>query len=141
MGASVVYFRDASFFLWFVLSSLPLSFLATLRLHAGNMKRIPFDAMAGTNTIARELGFRWSKLAHAFLLFAPFLTICFLTLFQITGKSSLICFLSLPFAVLSLKSLLTANGPLDPACVEMRMHAARLHFVFGFLYCISFLIP
>lgn len=141
MGASVVYFRDATYFLWFALVSLPLSFLATLRLHSGNMKRIPFDAMAGSNTIARKFGFRWSKFSAAFLFFAPFLLVCLLVLFHVAGRASLLSLLALPIALLSTPVLLAAKGPLDPACAEIRISAARLHFAFGLVYCISFLVP
>lgn len=138
MGASVVYFRDASYFLWFALASLPLAFLATLRLHSGNMKRIPFDVMAGTDTIARKLGFSLSKVAHGFLLFAPFLTAGSLAMFQVTGKGVLLSFLALPFALTALHPLFLAKGPLDPACAGIRSSSARLHFAFGLIYCISF---
>lgn len=141
MGASLVYFRDPGYFLWFALVSLPLSFLATLRLHGGNMRSIPFDTMAGTYTIARAVGFSWSKIAWIFLLFAPFFVSGALVLFQITARSTLFSWLSLPFAFLALPSVLKANGPLDPACTEIRRSAVRLHFAFGLIYCISFLFP
>lgn len=141
MGASLVYFRDPGYFLWFALVSLPLSFLATLRLHSGNMRNIPFDTMAGTYTIARAVGFRWSKFAWVFLLFSPFFVSGALVLFGITEKSTLFSWLALPLAFLALPSVLKANGPLDPACAEIRRSAVRLHFAFGLIYCISFLIP
>lgn len=141
MGASLVYFRDPGYFLWFALVSLPLSFLATLRLHSGNMRRIPFDTMAGTYTIARAAGFRWSKFAWIFLLFAPFFVSGALILFQIAGKGALFSWLALPLAFLALPSVIKANGPLDPSCAEIRRSAVRLHFAFGLIYCISFLFP
>ncbi len=139
LGASLVLFRDASFFVWFALVSLPLSFLAVLRLHSGNMQRIPFDSMAGVSTIARSYGFRWSKWAYGFLLFAPFLSTGILISAGLVGRSALAAWVTLPLALYALRALRLATGPLDPACRELRLNAARLHFSFGLVYSLSHL--
>lgn len=139
IGASLLYFRDSSYFPFFACVSVPLAILATLRLHAGNMQRIPFDAMAKTNTIARLSGFYWSKYLYAFGLFAPFLCTLLLVYFRLASMFALATFFALPFAIYALKPLWLAKGPLDPHCLELRKFASRVHLVFGLIYVCSFL--
>jgi 1,4-dihydroxy-2-naphthoate polyprenyltransferase len=139
LGASLIFFRDDSRFAFFALASIPLAFLAILRLHGGNMQRIPFDSMAGVFTIARHLGFFWSKLAFGFLLFAPFLSAMLLWAYGLVPHASVACGASLPFVLFSYMALKEAHGPLDPACNEFRRQASRLHLSFGLIYCMSFL--
>jgi 1,4-dihydroxy-2-naphthoate octaprenyltransferase len=140
MGASLILFRDSVALLAPALVSLPLAFLVVLRLHGGNMQRIPFDTMARVITIARALGFTWSKHAFGFLLVAPFLTVFALYGAGLVGLGAFVTFLSLPFAWLAFRKLPQAKGPLDPACYELRRAAARLHLAFGLLYSLSFLV-
>jgi 1,4-dihydroxy-2-naphthoate octaprenyltransferase len=139
VGAALVLFGGSDQFLFFALASLPLAFLAVLRLHGGNMQRIPFDTMAGVFTIARWLGFFWSKAALGFLLFAPFAAVIALCSAHVAPLASLASLLSLPVAFLALIPLRQAKGPLHPACRELRSFGARLHLGFGLLYTLSFL--
>lgn len=141
MGASLVFFGDSSHFVYFSLVSLPLAFLAVLRLHCGNMQRIPFDTMAGVFTIARWLGFFWSKMATGFLLFAPFVTTILILAAWLAPKATFASLLALPLAFWALIPLRQAKGPLDPACFELRELCARLHLIFGLLYAASFALP
>lgn len=141
MGASLVFFGNSSHFLYFSLASLPLAFLAVLRLHGGNMQRIPFDTMAGVFTIARWLGFFWSKMALGFLLFAPFVAALLLWATGFAPLTSLICLVTLPLAFWALIPLRLAKGPLDPACSELRELGSRLHLIFGLIYAASFIFP
>lgn len=138
-GAAALYFPEAGDLARFAALSLPLSFLVTLRLHTGNMRRIPFDSIAGTQTIARLFGFPWSRHACVFLLGAPFATAAALILAKQASPLAVLTLFSLPFAVLCWQSVREAKGPLDPACHELRARAARLHLAFGVLYCFSFL--
>lgn len=140
MGAALVFFGNSRHFLFFSLVSLPLAFLAVLRLHGGNVQRIPFDTMAGVFTIARWLGFFWSKMAMGFLLFAPFLALLFLWGLGFAPGSALISLISLPLAFWALIPLRQSKGPLDPACIELRHQSARLHLVFGLTYVFGFLL-
>jgi 1,4-dihydroxy-2-naphthoate octaprenyltransferase len=140
-GAAAMYFPGSKELARFALLSLPLAFLVTLRLHSGNMQRIPFDTIARVHTIARFGGFSWSKRAYAFLVGAPFATVVLLTLFGPASRSAMISFGALPFAAWALWPLPAARGPLDPACLELKMRASVLHAVFGVLYAIGFLIP
>jgi 1,4-dihydroxy-2-naphthoate octaprenyltransferase len=139
VGASLILFGDASHFLYFSLASIPLAFLAILRLHGGNMQRIPFDTMAGVFTIARFLGFFWSKIAFGFLLFAPFFTAMALWYAGFAPRAVIACGAGLPFVLFSFMALKQAHGPLDPACNEFRRQASRLHLLFGLLYSLSYL--
>lgn len=139
IGASFVFFQDSNYWIWFALLSLPLSFLATLRLHAGNLQRIPFDKMANSITIAKVLGFQKSKLAFGFLFIAPFLCVLFSAFYMGAPKASLATFLLLPLLYFPFKNLAQASGPLDPACQRLRRDAAKFHLLFGLVYCISFL--
>jgi 1,4-dihydroxy-2-naphthoate polyprenyltransferase len=138
-GAASLYFPDSRDILRFALLSLPLAFLVVLRLHSGNMQRIPFDSIARTQTIARFCGFAWSKHAYIFLMAAPFLSLGALLFLGLASPVSLVSMLSLGFAWFGLDALRQASGPLDPACYDLRRHAARLHLAFGLLYCLSFL--
>jgi 1,4-dihydroxy-2-naphthoate octaprenyltransferase len=138
-GAAALFFPQPSTLLRFAFLSLPLSFLVTLRLHCGNMQRIPFDTAARVLTIARWAGFAWSKGAYAFLVLAPYLSVAALAALRFAPTAALLPFLSLPLALLALRILRRASGPLDPGCSELRVAASRLHWAFGLLYCTGFL--
>lgn len=139
-GAAALYFPEAGALERFALLSLPLSFLVTLRLHCGNMQRIPFDTAARVFTIARLGGFPWSKRAYAFLVMAPFFCVAALVGTHVAGWAALLTFGALPFAFLALRILPRASGPLAPACYDLRAAASRLHWAFGLLYCAGFLL-
>lgn len=139
-GAAALYFPELGQLARFAWLSLPLAFLVTLRLHSGNMQRIPFDTFAGTQTIARIFGFDWSRHACVFLLVMPYLSVAALIFFRLASPAAALVLFSLPFAVLASRRVREAKGPLDPACHELRREAARLHLCFGLMYCFSFLI-
>ena len=106
------------------------------------MQRAPFDTISGVFTVARYLGFRWSKLAYGFLFFAPALTTLALWAAGLVGNPSLLVgVVTLLTAGRSVRPLLDAKGPLDPAFHELKHYAVRLHFSFGLLYSLSFLFP
>ncbi len=138
LGASYILFGDHERLFFFAGISLPLAFLAVLRLHGGNLQRIPFDSMAGSFTIARWLKFSLSKWALGFLFLSPFLAVAGLWLLGIVPNFALVAFASLPVALLAFSPLRAAQGPLDPACYELRELGARLHLAFGLLYAGSF---
>jgi 1,4-dihydroxy-2-naphthoate octaprenyltransferase len=139
-GAAALYFPGTDDLLRFALLSLPLSFLVTLRLHSGNMQRIPFDTIAGVHTIARLGGFPWSKRSYAFLALVPYACVLLLALFGPAPRSALFSFVSLPLAAWALRPLPAAKGPLDPACAELKARASALHLSFGLLYTLGFLV-
>lgn len=139
VGAAALYFSQHADLARFALLSLPLAFLVTLRLHSGNMQRIPFDSIARVQSIARLFGFGWSKHAYLFLLLAPYFTLGALVFTGLAGPYVAVTLLALPFAWLAFRSLGETSGPLDPACYELRKQAARLHLSFGLLYALSFL--
>lgn len=140
MGASLIYSHDTEHLLWYALVSLPLSFLAVLRLHGGNMQRAPFDAISGVFTVARYLGFRFSKVAYGFLFLAPFFVTSTLWVTNhVSTLQFLVALVTLHPALFSLLPLRHAKGPLDPAFHYLRKNAVRLHFSFGLLYSLSFL--
>ncbi|MGE3260455.1 MAG: prenyltransferase [Bacteriovoracia bacterium] len=141
LGAALICTYDTSRILWYALTSLPLSFLAVLRLHGGNIQRVPVDTSAGVFTIARFLGFRWSKWAYGFLLLAPFATVVLLAFFWQAPRESLLVFASFPLSVLALRILPKVKGPLDPGFHELRNLAVQLHFSFGLFYSLGFLFP
>lgn len=138
-GAAALYFPGTGALLRFAWLSLPLSFLVTLRLHAGNMQRVPFDSAARVLTIARACGFAWSKRAYAFLVIAPFLCAGALASAGLAPSAALLCLLAAPAGAKALLLLRQARGPLDPACYGLRRWAARLHLGFGLLYCAGLL--
>jgi 1,4-dihydroxy-2-naphthoate octaprenyltransferase len=140
-GAAILLYQGTHLWGWASLVSLPLAFLAVLRLHGGNTQRIPFDTMAGVLTAARKLGFKWSKRAWGFHFFAPYLVTGALVLAGYAPLASLLTLLTIPLAFLSLEPLRKATGPLDPACHELRERGAQLHLAFGLIYALSFLFP
>lgn len=139
VGASILLYQSTHLWAWASLVSLPLAFLAVLRLHGGNTQRIPFDTMAGVFTAARALGFRWSKRAWGLHFFAPYAVTGALVLTGYAPLASLLTLLTLPLALLSIEPLRKASGPLDPACHELRERGAQLHLAFGLIYALSFL--
>lgn len=140
MGAASLYFENTAEITRLALLSLPLAFAVTLRLHCGNMQRIPFDTIARVRTIARACGFAWSKHACAFLALAPFLSLSALVALGALPAWSLASWLAFPFALQALRSLPGLRGPLDPLGHELRLAAQRLHIAFGLLYCLSLLL-
>ena len=138
VGAALVFYQNHENFLFLSLASLPLSFLAVIRLHSGNMQRIPFDSMAGVFTIARFWGFNRSKWVLGLLLGAPFFLLLVLWLGNIAPISAFACALALPHAVLAGRKLKHCMGPLDPECENIRALLGQFHFVFGVTYCVSF---
>lgn len=140
LGAALICTGRAADLGWFFLASLPLSFLATLRLHGGNIQRSPVDTSAGVFTIARFLGFRWSVRAYGFLLLAPFLLVMALMTAGILGPPALLVLAALPLSVVALRILPRVKGPLDPGFHELRSYAVQLHFAFGLFYILSFLL-
>jgi 1,4-dihydroxy-2-naphthoate octaprenyltransferase len=95
--------------------------------------------MVGSFTIARAMGFAWSRWAYGFLLLAPFLCVAALVLGGLVGRSALVAWLALPLALWSFRALVKVSGPLDPLCYELRRNAACLHLAFGLPYSLSFL--
>ncbi|NUM88902.1 MAG: prenyltransferase [Bdellovibrionales bacterium] len=138
MGATAVMHEDADFFLWYALASLPLSFLAVLRLHTNNMQRAPFDAMAGARTIASLAGFKLSRWLTVWLLLAPFLAALALRLSGVAPGASWISALALPLLARPLRLALSCTGPLDPACGDLRRSVARLHLAFGLMWILGY---
>jgi 1,4-dihydroxy-2-naphthoate octaprenyltransferase len=139
LGAALICTYDPKQLPWFFLASLPLSFLATLRLHGGNIQRVPVDTNAGVFTIARFMGFRWSKWAYGFLLLAPFITVVSLIALHMLSIECSIILAAFPLAFIALRILPSVTGPLDPKFHELRKLTVQLHFSFGLLYSLSFL--
>ncbi len=139
MGACAVLYRDADYFVWFAIATLPLAFLAILRLHIGNMQRIPFDKLADTRTIASLVGFKRAKWIGGFLLIAPFLITVAMWALKVAPAYSLASFAAVPWLISPALGLVRAKGPLDPECQRVRTGAAILHLVFGVLYTLGFL--
>jgi 1,4-dihydroxy-2-naphthoate octaprenyltransferase len=103
------------------------------------MQRIPFDTAAGARTIARLLGFRWSKFALAFLLVAPYVLTVLLVGAWIMRPWALAVIFTAPLAVMAFLPLWRAAGPLDPAMHVVRRRLVQLHWAFGLLYSSSYL--
>lgn len=139
LGAASIFFADSGELARFALASLPLAFLVTLRLHAGNMQRIPFDSIAGVFTIARAGGFAWSKAACLFLSAMAYISVVALVVVGKANAYSAIVLLTLPLAVSVVRLTLKASGPLDPICTDLRRATGRFHLLFGLLYSLSFL--
>ncbi len=138
LGASYLllgrHFREAEI----LFLSLPLASLAVLRLHCGNLQKIPYDTMANVFTISRLVGFRLGK----WLLLAPlalaFITLCASVAIGWAPLACLASLLSLPFVFQLWQAFRKAKGPLDPYCIDGKIAASRLQWAFGALYASGF---
>ena len=139
MGISLFFFADPQFLFWFACISLPLSFLAVLRMHLGNMQRIPFDSMGKSNTWAKFLGFHYSQISFYLFSALPFVLVLLMVGLGVLSRSSLLVLVTAPMALYCVLQVNRATGPLDPALHEIRKNVQRFHLSFGLLYCLSFL--
>lgn len=122
----------------FLLLSLPLAALAVLRLHSGNLQKIPFDTMAQVFTISRLVGFSWGKILLLLPLALAFGALCASVALGWAPLACLSALLSLPFAWQMWQAFWKAKGPLDPHCIDGKLAATRLQWMFGALYALGF---
>jgi 1,4-dihydroxy-2-naphthoate polyprenyltransferase len=140
LGASYLLFGNHTQEWKVLIDSLPLSFLAILRLHAGNLQKIPFDTMASVFTISRLVGFRIGKYLVKFLLIMPFALIFSLWLMDYIPMAALGAFVAFPFLIQSWNALDKAKGPLDPFCAEVKLAITRMQWTMGAIYSLSFFL-
>jgi 1,4-dihydroxy-2-naphthoate octaprenyltransferase len=138
LGASYLllgsHFREAEI----LLLSLPLAALAVLRLHCGNLQKIPFDTMAQVFTISRLVGFSWGKTLLLLPLALAFGALCASVALGWAPRACLMALLALPFAWQMWQAFWKAKGPLDPYCIDGKTAATRLQWMFGALYACGF---
>lgn len=109
---------------------------AVLRVHSGNIRRIPYDLQAGARTIANLIGFERAKTLYLGLLGALYLSLTPLAFSQ-AGPGVLLALLSLPVALYQYRLLQRLKGPLDPAATDLRRSSTYLDLSFGLLYTLG----
>jgi 1,4-dihydroxy-2-naphthoate polyprenyltransferase len=110
--------------------AVPVGLLAILRLHAGNIQRIPYDRLAGVHTVANFGSFQRAKLVHLVPLFFLYWIVIFVLPIPLLGQ--LILLATLPMAIWQVWILRKLQGPLDPGqvCCVKAAHAFTSCLVF-----------
>lgn len=119
-----------------LLFSLPIGTLAMLRLHAGNIQRIPFDLAAGSRTIANQVKFCTAKKIYSALCTSLYV---FVLILPLTLTHKFLFLFTLPLLWQQVSLLKKIQGPLDPLTQNLRSACGIFHIVFGIILCLSFL--
>ena len=139
IGAMTLIAPGAIPLLALALAAYPLGLQAVLRLHSGNIRRIPYDIRAGARTIANLIGFQRATNLYLFLL-APLYALVPLVYFVVGAPSSIfLSYLSLPVAVYQAMLVHRMKGPLDPLAAKLRRSSTYLDLSFGLLYTLGFI--
>lgn len=117
------------------LASIPVAMLVTAILHGNNTRNIAEDTAAGISTLAGLLGFGPSKLLFAGLVGASYAVTVALVSFGTVGLGALLAFLSLPFGVSLVRTVLSAESP--TLLLRLPMSTAQVHLVFSVFYVLG----
>lgn len=119
--------------------SIPLGLQVALRIHVGNIHRIPGDLRAKVKTLASSIGFHRSKYLYGFLLFLLYLSILLLYYFFSLSPFIFLSYLTLPIAAYQIILLVGMKSPWDPYAKKIKMSTNYMDYSFGLLYVLSFL--
>ena len=140
LGLSMLFFTSETeislFFLFCI--SIPLGLLAMLRIHGGNIYRIPSDIQAKVRTVASLIGFHWSKYLYGFFLFLIYLSIPLLYFYFSLSPLIFLSYLSLPVAAYQMILLAKMKSSWDPHAKKIKVSANYMDYSFGLLYVLSF---
>ncbi len=117
------------------LASIPVAMLVTAILHGNNTRNIAEDKIAGIKTLAGLLGFGPSKLFFAGLVFGSYAATLALVAFGTVGFGALLAFLSLPFGVSLVRTVLSAESPTP--LLRLPMLTAQVHLIFSGFYVLG----
>lgn len=120
------------------IAAYPLGLQAVLRLHGGNLRRIPYDMQAGARTVANLIGFTRSKFLYLIMLVSLYLLVPVVYLFGAASEFIFLSFLSLPVAYHQFQLIRKMKGPLDPLTRSLNTSSLYLDLSFGLLYTLGF---
>jgi 1,4-dihydroxy-2-naphthoate octaprenyltransferase len=120
-----------------LLSSLPVGFLATAILVIDNLRDIEIDRQSGKHTLAVRIGSFWSRLEYVGLLL-----ISYSVLFLMGSVTSPRVWLPLSTLAWSARLILKVglNEPDKQTCARLMNNTAALHFIFGLLLTLGFIL-
>jgi len=130
----------AEYIPWYFCVGIPLGILACLRLHTGNMQKIPFDTLAGSRTLANLVSFSTSKKILLWSMLLPFLSVSVLVGLRILSPFSLVVWTVFPLVLAQWKIVRQVRSPMDPLLKDLRLTTAWQQLVFGLTYMASFFL-
>ncbi len=140
-AGALTLFAPFSLPLWLVaIAAYPLGIQAVLRLHGGNLRRIPYDIQAGARTVANLIGFTRAKHLYVFLLSSLYAFVPLVFFLIDTSPMIFLSFLSMPVAWHQYKVIQALKGPLDPAARKLSASSIYLDLSFGLLYTLGFFL-
>ncbi len=139
IGAMTLIAPGAIPLLTLALAAYPLGLQAVLRLHGGNIRRIPYDIRVGARTIANMIGFERATKLYLFLLVTLYLLVPVVVFILNAPLLVFASYLSLPVAAYQARLILRMKGPLDPLAAKLRRSSTYLDLSFGLLYTLGFI--
>lgn len=137
-GALTLLAPQALSYLALALAAYPLGMQAVLRLHGGNLRRIPYDIQARARTVANLIGFSHSKNLYILMLITLYVLVPVVFFVNTTSPLIFLSYLSLPVAYYQFKLIRRMRGPLDPLAKRLGASSIYLDLSFGLLYTVSF---
>lgn len=125
-------------YLGVALAAYPLGMQAVLRLHGGNLRRIPYDIQAGARTVANLIGFNYSKKLYILMLATLYVLVPVVHFTLNTSPLIFLSYLSAPVAWHQLNLIRRMKGPLDPLAKRLNTSSIYLDLSFGLLYTLGF---
>ncbi|MBN2082654.1 1,4-dihydroxy-2-naphthoate octaprenyltransferase [bacterium] len=141
MGVGMVlgaYFVQAGTLSWNVVwVSLPVGFIVAAILQANDTRDIVDDRQANIKTFSTLAGATAARAFYTFLLIAPYLTVLGLVLAGVIRWPSLAVLLTLPLAMMLLKTFWTVRDEKSEKLFTTVELTAKLHLGFGLLLAIG----
>ena len=120
-----------------VIAGLAIGALATMILVVNNLRDRENDARVGKRTLAVRFGVRFTRAEYVFLCITAYGLIAAGISLSIFSAWTSIVILTLPFAIMECKAILTkAGGELNPHLGG----TARLELLFGVLFCVGVIL-
>lgn len=120
--------------------SLPVAFIVTAILQANDTRDIVHDREAGIKTASILLGPTGARAFLSFLLFAPYLTLVVLIVFNIAPWSILLAALTLPLAVMTHRLHWQVRDEISEKLKDTPEMVAKMHLAFGVLMTIGLIV-
>ncbi|MBP1737560.1 MAG: putative 1,4-dihydroxy-2-naphthoate octaprenyltransferase [Oscillospiraceae bacterium] len=128
------YIQTQRFSLLALLLSVPIGLLTTAILHANDIRDITSDRKAGIQTFAMEIGIHKASVVYVCFLSISYLAVLLMMVFGTLSIWSAAVFLTLPVAVLDMKSLFSRK------LMTLDKQTALLQLLFGGSLVASFMI-
>lgn len=113
--------------------AVPVGLIVTAILVVNNLRDLESDRKAGKHTLAVQLGEHGAKTEYILLMVAAYLIVPILVIIKIIPVGALLAWLSLPFAIRTLRVVFTQKGRLLNAALAGTGQTAFLFSVFFWL--------